>query len=253
MVGERMTLLVSAFYKFVKLPQHQSLQEPLRGICASRGIRGTILLAPEGINGSIAGEADAIYGALTAIRNYAEFKDLESKESPAKEMPFGRLKIRLKKEIVTLGVPGVDPVETVGSYVAPENWNALISDPDVLVIDTRNRFEIGAGTFKGAVDPGTRSFGEFPSFVQRRLAGDKQRKIAMFCTGGIRCEKATSYLLGAGFEHVYHLKGGILKYLEAVPAEQSLWQGKCFVFDERVALGHGLTTDDTQTASAADQ
>jgi UPF0176 protein len=248
-----MTLLVSAFYKFVKLPHYQSLREPLREICASRGIHGTILLASEGINGTIAGEKDAMSGALAAVRNYAEFKDLESKESPAEKMPFGRLKIKLKKEIVTLGVAGVDPAKTVGSYVAPEDWNALISDPDVLVIDTRNSFEFDAGTFRSAIDPGTRSFGEFPSFVQRCLAGAKQRKIAMFCTGGIRCEKATSYLLNAGFEHVYHLKGGILKYLEVVPVEQSLWQGKCFVFDERVALGHGLTADDEQPSATADQ
>ena len=238
MVGNPMSLHVSAFYKFVSLPDFSSLRTPLRDLCASHGIRGTILLAPEGINGTIAGETAALAQVMAGIREYNPFADLESNQAPAGDMPFARLKVRLKKEIVTLGVAGIDPTLHVGTYVAPENWNALISDPDVLVIDTRNGFEVAAGTFHRAVDPGTGRFGEFPAYVQNYLASQKQRKIAMFCTGGIRCEKATSYLLSQGFEHVYHLKGGILKYLETVPADRSLWHGQCFVFDERVGIGH---------------
>ena len=177
---------------------------------------------------------------MAFIRSIPEFAALESKESHAEDMPFRRMKVRTKKEIVTMGVPGVEPARLVGTYVAPEEWNTLISDPDVLVIDTRNGFEYEAGTFRGAIDPATRSFGEFPAFVARELAQHKTRKIAMFCTGGIRCEKATSYMRQQGFENVFHLRGGILKYLETVPAAESLWQGACFVFDEREGLGHGL-------------
>ena len=177
---------------------------------------------------------------MAFLRSHPEFAGLEGRQSLADEMPFGRMKVRLKKEIVTMGVAGVDPTQMVGSYVAPEAWNALISDPDVLVIDTRNGFEVQAGTFSGATDPGTSSFGEFPAFVERALAGQEQRRIAMFCTGGIRCEKATSFMKARGFDKVYHLKGGILGYLAAVPPEQSLWQGNCFVFDEREGLTHGL-------------
>ena len=236
----RMNIAVSAFYKFIALPRFEALRQPLLEACRARGIRGTILLAPEGINGTIAGEAEALASAMAFIRALPEFSDLESKESRADEMPFRRMKVRLKKEIVTMGVPGLDPSREVGTYVAPEDWNALISDPQVLVIDTRNSFECAAGSFRGAVDPGTKSFGEFPAYVARELAGQKARKIAMFCTGGIRCEKATSFLRREGFAQVYHLKGGILKYLETVPPEQSLWQGACFVFDEREGLGHGL-------------
>ena len=240
MVGEVVNIEVSAFYKFVSVPHFADLQAPLRALCHESGIRGTILLASEGINGTIVGEAAALRGVMAAIRSYPEFADLEAKTSHAPDMPFQRMKVRLKKEIVTLGVEGVDPNARVGQYVAPENWNALIANPEVLIIDTRNDFEVAAGTFQNAVDPRTRSFGDFPSFVREKLSGEKHRKIAMFCTGGIRCEKATSFMLGDGFENVFHLKGGILKYLETVPAEQSLWQGGCFVFDERVALGHGL-------------
>jgi UPF0176 protein len=177
---------------------------------------------------------------MAFIRSLPPFTGLESKESAAASMPFKRMKVRLKKEIVTMGVEGVDPNHLVGAYVVPEEWNALISDPDVLVIDTRNSFEFEAGSFARAVNPGTGRFGQFPTYVARELAGQEDRKIAMFCTGGIRCEKATSYMRQLGFHNVYHLKGGILKYLEIIPPEQSLWQGKCFVFDEREALVHGL-------------
>ncbi len=232
---------VNAFYKFVSLPDFGSYQRPLRELCAGHNIRGTVLLAPEGINGTIAGEVEALAQVMATIRGYGVFSDLESKESTTYALPFARLKVRLKKEIVTLGVTGIDPTRQAGVYVEPEDWNALISDPDVLVIDTRNSFEVAAGTFQNAVDPGTKSFGDFPAFVRDHLSGEKRRRIAMFCTGGIRCEKATSYLLREGFESVHHLKGGILKYLETIASERSLWRGSCFVFDERIGLGHGLT------------
>ena len=235
-----MSLAVSAFYKFAPLADIASLRATLLAAAQTRGIRGTILLASEGINGTIAGEPEQLADMLRFIRAIPVFADLESKESHAETMPFRRMKVRLKKEIVTMGVPGVDPAHVVGTYVAPEEWNALISEPDVLVVDTRNSFEFAAGTFAHAVDPQTKSFGEFPDFVARELGNRKDRPIAMFCTGGIRCEKATSYLKAQGFEKVYHLKGGILKYLEVVPPEQSLWRGSCFVFDEREGLGYGL-------------
>ncbi|PZF77620.1 rhodanese-related sulfurtransferase [Aestuariivirga litoralis] len=233
-------IAVSAFYKFVHLPQFAELRPMLLDAAKARGIRGTILLAAEGINGTIAGAPDDLVAMMVFIRAIPAFAGLESKESHAESMPFQRMKVRLKKEIVTMGVQGLDPAHVVGTYVAPEDWNALISDPDVLVIDTRNSFEFAAGTFAHAVDPQTKSFGEFPAYVQRELGAQKDRPIAMFCTGGIRCEKATSYLRSQGFGKVYHLKGGILKYLEVIPPEQSLWQGSCFVFDEREGLGHGL-------------
>lgn len=235
-----MSIAVSAFYKFVTLSDPSSLRAQLLEAAKARGIRGTILLAAEGINGTIAGPPAELAAMLAFIRALPPFTDLESKESHADVMPFKRMKVRLKKEIVTMGVSGLDPAHVVGTYVAPADWNALISDPEVLVIDTRNSFEFEAGTFNNAVDPKTRSFGEFPAYVQRELATARHRPIAMFCSGGIRCEKATSYLRQQGFERVYHLKGGILKYLEVVPREQSLWQGSCFVFDEREGLTHGL-------------
>jgi UPF0176 protein len=241
-------IAVSAFYKFTALDHFASLRAPLLAAARERGIRGTILLAPEGINGTIAGEPAALAGMMAFIRGIQDFADLDSKESHAEDMPFQRMKVRLKKEIVTMGVPGIDPSQAAGAYVAPEDWNALISEPDVLVIDTRNSFEVEAGSFTGALDPGTQSFGEFPSFVDRKLTGQENRKIAMFCTGGIRCEKATSYLRARGFEHVYHLKGGILQYLETVPPEKSLWQGSCFVFDAREGLSHGLEIEKPKTA-----
>ena len=236
-------IIVSAFYKFVTLADPAALRGPLLATAESHGIKGTILLAPEGINGTIAGAGTNLHAMMAVLRALPGLADLESKLSAADAMPFKRLKVKCKKEIVTMGVAGLDPANSVGRYVAPEDWNALIADPEVLVIDTRNGFEVAAGTFARAIDPGTRSFGEFPAFVERALQGETQRKIAMFCTGGIRCEKATSFMRARGFENVYHLKGGILKYLETIPAGQSLWRGSCFVFDEREGLGHGLTIE----------
>jgi UPF0176 protein len=238
-------LKVAALYQFAPLPDFRELREPLRALCAGLAIRGTILLAHEGINGTVAGTADAIEALVRELRDGPLFggrlDNLELKFSQASAMPFARLKVRLKKEIVTLGDPAVDPTRTVGTYVDPRDWNALIASADTLVIDTRNQFEVAMGTFDGAVDPQLASFGEFKNFVAERLDPEKHKKIAMFCTGGIRCEKASSYLLSRGFKEVYHLKGGILKYLEGVPESESRWQGECFVFDDRIALGHGLT------------
>lgn len=201
---------------------------------------GTLLLAREGINGTIAGDADAIAAVLGHIRALPGCAELEHKESHASVPPFHRMKVRLKKEIVTMGQPDVDPASKVGNYVAPEDWNALIQSPDVAVIDTRNDYEVAIGTFDGAVDPQTKTFGEFPAWWEQNKERFHNKRIAMFCTGGIRCEKSTNYLLGQGVEDVYHLKGGILKYLEEVPQENSTWDGECFVFDARVSVGHGL-------------
>jgi UPF0176 protein len=235
---------VAAFYQFTALPDFRDLREPLRAICDDRKLKGSVLLAHEGINGTLAGQADAISGLIDTFRTGALFggrlDNLELKFSHAATMPFQRLKIRLKKEIVTLGAAEADPTRQVGVYVEPADWNALISDTDTLVIDTRNAFEVAMGTFKGAIDPGIKSFGQFKDFAAHRLDPAKHRKVAMFCTGGIRCEKASAYLLSRGFTQVYHLKGGILKYLENVPQGESRWRGECFVFDDRVALGHGL-------------
>jgi UPF0176 protein len=239
-----MPLKVAAFYQFAALPDFRELREPLRVICAGLGLKGSVLLAHEGINGTIAGEPADIDALVEELRSDALFggrlDNLELKFSQAAVMPFARLKIRLKKEIVTLGDTAVDPTRQVGTYVEPADWNALISGPDTLVIDTRNAFEVAMGTFEGAVDPGIKSFGQFKDFAARHLNPAKHQRIAMFCTGGIRCEKASAYLLAHGFSEVYHLKGGILRYLEGVPKQQSRWRGECFVFDERVALGHGL-------------
>jgi UPF0176 protein len=240
MGASKMTIEVRAFYKFAALSNHANLKARLRELCGDHAIRGTILLAPEGINGTIAGNAEDLSAIMDMLRSLEGFADLTWKSSFAHEMPFGRMKVRIKKEIVTMGVPGIDPTLRVGRYIDASEWNAVISDPEVLVIDTRNAFEVAAGSFAGAIDPGTTSFGEFPAFVRQKLGNAKHRKIALFCTGGIRCEKATSFLLGEGFSDVCHLNGGILKYLEEVPAGQSLWKGHCFVFDERAGLGHGL-------------
>ncbi len=235
---------VAAFYQFAALPDFRELREPLRAICAGLKLKGSVLLAQEGINGTLAGSVDAIDDLVRELRDGALFggrlDNLELKFSAATAMPFQRLKIRLKKEIVTLGDAATDPTRQVGIYVEPSDWNALIATPDTLVIDTRNAFEVAMGTFPGAVDPGIKSFGQFREFAARHLDPAKHRKLAMFCTGGIRCEKASAYLLARGFTEVYHLKGGILKYLEAVPEAESRWRGECFVFDDRVALGHGL-------------
>jgi len=235
---------VAAFYQFAALPDFRQLREPLRALCADLGLKGSVLLAHEGINGTLAGSADAIAALVEELRYGAVFggrlDNLELKFSAATAMPFQRLKIRLKKEIVTLGDAAADPTRQVGIYVDPADWNALIAAPDTLVIDTRNAFEVAMGTFAGALDPGIKSFGQFKDFAARHLDPAKHRRVAMFCTGGIRCEKASAYLLARGFPEVYHLKGGILKYLEGVPEAESRWRGECFVFDDRVALGHGL-------------
>jgi UPF0176 protein len=235
---------VAAFYQFAALPDFGELREPLRAFCAGLGLKGSVLLAPEGINGTLAGPAEAVDALVGELQHGELFSGrldhLELKFSSATAMPFRRLKIRLKKEIVTLGDTKADPTRQVGTYVEPSEWNALIADPDTLVIDTRNAFEVAMGTFAGALDPGLASFGQFKEFAARRLDPERHRKIAMFCTGGIRCEKASALLLANGFAEVYHLKGGILKYLENVPEQESRWRGECFVFDERVALGHGL-------------
>lgn len=230
-------VIVAALYQFKPSPNFQDLVSPLETICRDLEIKGILLLAEEGINGTVAGSRSAI-DALRDLLN-KHFDALEYKESWAKETPFHRMKIRLKKEIVTLGVPHINPSESVGTYVAPEDWNDLISEPDVLLIDVRNDYEVKIGTFEGALNPHTQNFREFPDFV-KTLDKTKHRRIAMCCTGGIRCEKASSYMLSQGFEEVYHLKGGILKYIETTPAEDSLWEGECFVFDGRVAVGHNL-------------
>jgi len=236
--------LTAALYKFVELPDYAALQPNIHKACEAYKIKGTILLANEGINGTIAGLPDDIHAVLNYLRTDAifndKFADLIHKESFADEHPFYRMKVKLKKEIVTMGVPSVNPNNTVGTYVKPEDWNALISDPDVILLDTRNDYEVHIGTFKGALDPKTNTFREFPKYVKNNLDKTKHKKVAMFCTGGIRCEKASSYVLEQGFDEVYHLQGGILKYLETVPEAESLWQGECFVFDQRVAVKHGL-------------
>jgi UPF0176 protein len=235
---------VAAFYQFAALPDFRELRQPLRAVCAELELKGSVLLAHEGINGTLAGSPAAIAAWVEELRRGALFDgrldNLELKLSHASLMPFRRLKIRLKKEIVTLGDSHGDPARQAGIYVDAADWNALIADADTLVIDTRNAFEVAMGTFPGALDPGIHSFGEFKEFAARRLDPARHQKIAMFCTGGIRCEKASAYLLARGFAQVYHLRGGILKYLEGVPEAESRWRGECFVFDERVALGHGL-------------
>jgi UPF0176 protein len=244
---------VAAFYQFAALPDFRELREPLRAICARLGLKGSLLLAQEGINGTIAGTPDSVDALVGELERGVLFggrlDNLELKFSLSATMPFGRMKVRLKKEIVTLGDPQVDPTRQVGTYVDAAEWNALISAPDTLVIDTRNAFEVAMGTFEGAVDPGIRSFGQFKDFAAQHLDPAKHQRIAMFCTGGIRCEKASAYLLNHGFAEVYHLKGGILRYLDGVPEHQSRWRGECFVFDERVALGHGLRERGTDGAS----
>jgi len=233
-------LLTAAFYKFVELPDFKSLRAPLLAKCESLGVKGTILLAEEGINGTIAGEAHALHEVLAYLRSDQRLANLEHKESGASEMPFYRMKVRLKKEIVTLGVEGVNAARMAGTYVTPEDWNKLLDDPDVVFVDVRNDYEVELGTFKGALNPRTKSFSEFPQWVAEQEQLRKKPKVAMFCTGGIRCEKSTAYMRMAGFDQVYHLQGGILKYLEVIPEEQNRWEGECFVFDERVAIGHGL-------------
>lgn len=236
--------VVAALYHFTRFDDPAALQGPLARLACGRGVKGTLLLAREGINGTIAGSREGVDAVLAHIRALPGCAALEWKESHAATMPFGRMKVRLKQEIVTMGQPDVDPRASVGHYVEPGDWNALISAPDVVVIDTRNDYEVEIGTFEGAVDPGTRSFREFPQWWQENAHRFHNKRIAMFCTGGIRCEKSTNYLLSQGVEDVFHLHGGILKYLEEVPEADSLWRGECFVFDQRVSLGHGLQQGD---------
>lgn len=234
------TIIVAALYHFVRLPRFADLQAPLKALCNEQCITGTLLLADEGINGTVAGSRASIDTLLAYLRALPEFQHLEHKESFAETMPFYRLKVRLKKEIVAMGVPGTDPRKIVGTYLDPHAWNTLIDDPDTIIVDTRNDYEVQIGTFENAVDPQTKTFREFPDWVKRNENSLKGKKIAMFCTGGIRCEKSTAYVKSLGYEDVFHLKGGILKYLETVPEAESKWQGECFVFDERVSVSHGL-------------
>jgi UPF0176 protein len=244
LLNGRMAFKVASFYQFAALADYRELREPVRAFSAALALKGSILLASEGINGTVAGTEQAIDELVDELLHGAMFggrlSRLELKFSEAQAMPFGRLKVRLKKEIVTLGDPAADPTLRVGTYIDPAEWNSLIADPDIMLIDTRNSFEVAMGSFEGAVDPGLTRFGEFREFAARELDPKRHRKIAMFCTGGIRCEKASAHLLARGFAEVYHLKGGILRYLETMPEELSRWRGQCFVFDDRVALGHGL-------------
>jgi UPF0176 protein len=245
-------IAVAALYKFTPLPDPEALRAPLLTACESAGVKGTLLLAREGINGTIAGWPEGLASVLGHIRDLPGCSDLEVKYSAAPDMPFHRMKVRVKREIVTMGEPDIDPTLAVGHYVDPNDWNALIADPDTLVIDTRNDYEVAVGTFARAVDPATPSFRDFPAWFRahREELLEGKKRVAMFCTGGIRCEKSTSFLRAEGVEEVYHLKGGILKYLEQVPEDESLWQGQCFVFDERVSVGHGLAQGSFQLCRA---
>jgi UPF0176 protein len=235
---------VAALYHFAKFGRFAEFKPELEAVCEEAGLKGTLLLASEGINGTVAGSRRGIDLLIAFLRAQPEFAGLEYKQSYAGKEPFLRMKVRLKKEIVTMGVPGTDPTRIVGTYVDPADWNDLIADPGTVVVDTRNDYEYAIGTFEKAVNPETTSFREFPDWVRRHDNDLKGKKVAMFCTGGIRCEKATAFVKTLGFDEVYHLKGGILKYLEEVPADESLWHGDCFVFDERVAVGHGLKPGD---------
>ena len=237
---EHNAVQVAAFYRFVRLEDLASLQSGLRETCLAGGLLGTILLAHEGINGTIAGPREGVARLFAWCDRVKGLEDLGHKVSYCRENPFHRMKVRLKKEIVTLGVDGIDPARQAGEYVAPEDWNDLISRPEVRLIDTRNYYEVSLGTFSGAENPHTGSFRDFPAWVEKHLDGDRDQPLAMFCTGGIRCEKSTAYLKQLGYRNVYHLEGGILNYLEKVPAEKSLWQGDCFVFDNRVTVDHDL-------------
>lgn len=231
---------VCALYHFTRFDNPPALREPLLELCLKEQITGTLLLAHEGINGTIAGSRNGINAVIAHIKSLPGCDNFEWKESTANEKPFPRMKVKLKKEIVTLGQPNVDPTAHVGNYVDPQDWNELIQSPDVVTIDTRNDYEVGIGTFKGAIDPETETFRDFPKWWEENKDRFHNKRVAMFCTGGIRCEKSTNYLLSQGVEDVYHLKGGILKYLEEVPQEESTWEGECFVFDGRVSVGHGL-------------
>jgi UPF0176 protein len=231
-----------AMYKFVALPHFESLRAPLLDAMNNNQIFGTLLLAAEGINGTVSGTREGVDNLLQWINQQPGLENIDSKESYDDKIPFYRTKVKLKKEIVTMGIEGIDPQQTVGTYVKPEDWNDLISDPDVVLVDTRNDYEVQVGTFKDAIDPKTTSFREFPEWSKQNLDAKKNKKVAMFCTGGIRCEKSTAFLKEQGFDEVYHLQGGILKYLEKVPENESLWQGECFVFDNRVTVDHNLNS-----------
>ncbi|MCC5880537.1 MAG: rhodanese-related sulfurtransferase [Idiomarina sp.] len=235
-----MQFICAALYKFVELDNYEDLRQPLLDVMLAHQVKGTLLLAREGINGTVCGTRDQIDAVLAYLQADPRLSDIDHKESPSDGQAFYRTKVKLKKEIVTMGVDWIDPKKTVGNYVEAKDWNALISDPDVLLIDTRNDYEFAVGTFDRAINPKTDTFREFPEYVANHLDKGKHKKVAMFCTGGIRCEKSTAYLKELGFDEVFHLKGGILKYLEEVPAEQSLWHGECFVFDQRVTVKHGL-------------
>ena len=243
-------LLVAAFYKFVQLTDLASLQDQIESCCRKNNVLGIVLLAQEGINSTIAGSREGVVKVLEFIRQDSRFSDLEWKESFANKQPFRKLRVRLKKEIVTMGIPEIDPSQLVGTYVKPADWNALIRDPDVIVIDARNNYETEIGTFTGAVNPDLDSFSQLPSWLEEKIDAGEQPRVAMFCTGGIRCEKSTAFLKQAGVKEVYHLQGGILKYLEEVPEDESLWEGECFVFDQRVAVGHGLELQDYELCRA---
>jgi UPF0176 protein len=241
---------VAALYRFCRLDDHESLRAPLAAFCCGQGIKGTLLLASEGINGTVAGRPEAISALIERLEAIPQLSGLDVKYSSAREMPFHRMKVRLKREIVTMGVDGIDPTASAGTHVEPSGWNALIADPDTVVIDTRNDYEVRLGSFAGAVDPQTRSFRDFPAWARQHREELNGRKVAMFCTGGIRCEKATAYVKSLGVDQVFHLKGGILKYLEDVPEGESLWRGECFVFDERVAVTHGLAEGEAELCRA---
>ncbi len=233
-------IVVCALYKFVTLENYQNLRQPLYDVMVNNRICGTLLLAHEGINGTVAGLRQDIDMLISWLRSDSRLNDLDVKESLTDHPPFNRIKVKLKKEIVTMGIEGIDPKRVVGTYVSPKDWNDLLADPELLLIDTRNDYEYQVGTFKNAINPGTESFREFPDYIKANLDPQKHKKVAMFCTGGIRCEKSTAFLKEQGFAEVYHLQGGILKYLEEVPEQQTLWQGECFVFDERVTVNHRL-------------
>jgi UPF0176 protein len=245
--------LTAALYKFVELPDFADLKTPLLSCCEQNEVKGTILLAEEGINGTIAGIPEQVQAVLAYLRSDPRLADLTHKESYAEKQPFYRMKVRLKREIVTMGVPGINPTQMAGEYVKPSEWNELLNDPNVIVVDARNDYEVSIGTFKGAINPKTKSFSELPEWLQQQEALQNKPKVAMFCTGGIRCEKSTAFLRSKGFEEVYHLKGGILKYLETIPPEESLWEGECFVFDERVTVGHGLNPGSYELCRACRQ
>ena len=241
---------VAALYRFAALPDWRDLRAPLAAFCTAHGVKGTLLLAHEGINGTVAGSQQAIDALIAHLDAIPALKGLDVKYSDAAEMPFHRMKVRLKREIVTMGVEDLDPARDAGTYVEPSGWNALIADPETVVIDTRNGYEVALGSFRGAIDPATDSFREFPDWVAAHREALQGRKVAMFCTGGIRCEKATAYMRSLGMDDVFHLKGGILKYLEEVPESESLWQGECFVFDERVSVVHGLREGEAELCRA---